>query len=399
MDFGIPEDFAQPVGLARDFAREVLRPAEEAIDRIADPVEAFTSDVHREVTRKMYELDMHKLGLPVEMGGLGIPAMARFMIDEEIAFGGAGLASQLLLTPLAANFIALLGLGGVHPVYKEHLEAYLDDTEGVHSGAWTITEPDVGSDCFTFGVPAIRMRAKATPGGAGYVIEGTKSAWCSNGWLADMLVAMICLDPDAGMEGTATFLIPADWPGITKGKPIDKVGLRALNQCDFTFDGVEIPKEFLLAPPGPGYRPLLETFVTPGNTAVGTLALGVARAAYETGLAYAKEREQGGHPIVGHQLVGKKLFDAFRAIEGARLMLQKSTWLIEQGLPSLELSFAARAQACETAMRVTADMMLLHGGFGITKEYAVEKYYRDAAPLQVMDGSVDRIAVAAAERL
>lgn len=399
MDFDLSEELGQPIGLARDFARQVLRPAEEAIDRIADPVEAFTSEIHRDVTRKMYEIDLHKLGLPVEMGGLGLPAMARLAIDEEIAVGGAGLASQLLLTPLAANFIAMLGLGAVHPVYKEHLEAYLDDSEGVHSGAWTITEPDVGSDCFTFGVPSIRMRARATAGGAGYVIEGTKSAWCSNGWLADMLVAMICLDPDAGMEGTATFLIPADWPGITKGRPIDKIGLRALNQCDFVFDGVEVPKEFLLAPPGPGYRPLLESFVTPGNTSVGTLALGVARAAYETGLAYAKVREQGGHPIIGHQLVAKKLFDAYRAIEASRLMLQKSTWVIEQGRPSLELSFAARASACETAMRVTADMMLLHGGFGITREYSVEKYYRDAAPLQVMDGSVDRIAVAAADRL
>lgn len=399
MDFEVPEDVRNQVGLARDFAQQVLRPAEEAIDRISDPTEAFTSDVHRDVTRKMYEVDLHKLGLPVECGGLGLTGMAQHLVAEEIATGGAGLASQLLLTPLAANFIALLGLGAVHPVYAEYLDAYVADREGVHSGAWTITEPDVGSDCFTFGVPAIRMRARATAGGSGYVIDGTKSAWCSNGWLADMLVAMVCVDPDAGMEGTATFLIPADWPGISKGKPIDKVGLRALNQCELVFDGVEVPKEFLLAPAGPGYRPLLETFVTPGNTSVGTLALGVARAAYEAGLAYAKEREQGGHPIIGHQLVGKKLFDAYRSIEAARLLLRKSTWLMEQGQPSLELSFAARAQACETALRVTTDMMLLHGGFGITKEYAVEKYYRDAGPLQIMDGSVDRVAVAAAERL
>src|SRR3990172_8600173 len=137
MDFDVPEEFRQQIGLAHDFATQVLRPAEEAIDRIADPVEAFTGEVHREVTRKMYEIDLHKLGLPVEVGGLGLPAMARLAIDEEIAVGGAGLASQLLLTPLAANFIAMLGLGDVHPVYKERLEAYVEDREGVHSGAWT----------------------------------------------------------------------------------------------------------------------------------------------------------------------------------------------------------------------------------------------------------------------
>lgn len=398
MDFDLSDDLTQPIGLARDFAREVLRPAEEAIDRIADPVEAYTGETHRDVTRKMRELDLHKLGFPTHLGGLGLPGTARFMIDEEIAVGGAGLASQLVLTPLAASLITMFGLDSVHDLYKDYLEAYLDDVAGAHSGAWTITEPDVGSDIFTFGAPAIRMRARATPGGAGYVIEGTKAAWCSNGWLADMIMTMVCLDPSAGMEGTATFLIPAEWPGVRKGRPIDKVGLRALNQCELTFD-TEVPAEFMIAAAGPGYRPMVETFFTYGNTAVGTLALGVARAAYETGLAYAKEREQGGRPIIEHQLAGRRLFDAYRGIEAARLMLAKSAWLMDQGRHSIERAFAARAQACETAMRVTADMMLLHGGFGVTREYAVEKYYRDAAPLQIMDGSVDRIAVVAAERL
>ncbi|MCZ7535725.1 MAG: acyl-CoA dehydrogenase family protein [Acidimicrobiia bacterium] len=227
MDFDLSDDLTQPIGLARDFAREVLRPAEEAIDRIADPVEAYTGETHRDVTRKMRELDLHKLGFPTHLGGLGLPGTARFMIDEEIAVGGAGLASQLVLTPLAASLITMFGLDSVHDLYKDYLEAYLDDVAGAHSGAWTITEPDVGSDIFTFGAPAIRMRARATPGGAGYVIEGTKAAWCSNGWLADMIMTMVCLDPSAGMEGTATFLIPAEWPGVRKGRPIDKVGLRA----------------------------------------------------------------------------------------------------------------------------------------------------------------------------
>ncbi len=398
MDFDLSDDFAQPIGLAREFARQVLRPAEEALDRIVDPVEAFTSETHRDVTRKIRELDLHKLGFPTHLGGVGLPGPARFAIDEEIAVGGAGLASQLVLTPLAANLITMFGLDSVHDVYKDYVEAYLDDVAGIHSGAWTITEPDVGSDIFTFGAPAIRMRTRATPGGAGYLIDGSKAAWCSNGWLADMIMVMVSVDPAAGMEGTATFLIPAAWPGVTRGNPIDKLGLRSLNQCEITFD-TEVPKEFMIAPAGPGYRAMVESFFTYGNTAVGTLALGVARAAFETGLAYAKEREQGGRPIIEHQLAGKRLFDAYRGIEAARLMLAKSVWLMDQGRHSIERAFAARVSACETAMRVSADMMLLHGGFGITKEYPVEKYYRDAAPLQIMDGSVDRVAVAAVERL
>lgn len=399
MDFDVDADVKERIELARQFSQEVIRPAEEELDRIADPLEAFTSETHRSVTKQICSIDLHKLGLPAEFGGLGLDPLAKAMVEEEVAAAGAGLASQLLLTPVGAGVIATFGLADRHPVYKEYLDAFLEDTDGIHQGAWTITEPDCGSELFTFGRPEIHLQAKATAGGAGYVINGTKSAWCSNGWLADMYLVMVSVDPDAGMEGTGTFLIPGDWPGVSKGQPISKLGLRALNQAEVVFDGVEVPAEFLLLPPGPAYPMLLETIVTGGNTAVGTIALGVARAAYEAGLTYAKERRQDGSVIIDHQLVARKLFDAFQAVEASRLMLHRSAWLVSQGRGSIPASFAARAQACETAMKVTADMMLLFGAYGITKEYPVEKLYRDAAPLQIMDGTIDKISITAAARL
>lgn len=399
MDFEIPAELRETVQLAAEFARNDLREAENELDRITDPTEAFRSEIHRTITKKMFAMGFHKLTIPSEFGGLGLPSIARFLVEEQMAVGGAGLASQMLVTPICAGIIAQWGLIDRHPVFKEYVEAYVDDTEGIHSGAWTMTEPDVGSDIFTFDRPGVRLRVTATPGKGGYVINGAKSAWCTNGWLADMFVVMAAVDLDDGMQGTGTFLVPAGWPGVSKGRPIDKLGLRALNQCDVVFTDVEIPKEFMIMPPGPGYQELLDGFVTAGNTSVGLIATGVAQAAYEYGLAYAKEREQAGQPIARHQLVARKLFDAYRSIEASRLMLWKSAWLVGQqrGIP--ELAFAARVQACATCAAVTSDMMFLHGGSGTTKEYPVEKLYRDSGPLQIMDGTVDRVTIKGAALL
>jgi alkylation response protein AidB-like acyl-CoA dehydrogenase len=395
MDFEIPADFKDIIGMAREFARAEVRPAEVAIDRIADPSAAFTSDVHRSITRQLYALGFHKLSLPEQVGGLGLPSPGGFFVQRELAYAGAGLASQMLVTPIAAGLISALELGSRHRVYREYLEQYVEDVDGQHSSAWTITEPDAGSDIFSFGRPDIGFRVRAIPsaGGHGWVINGAKAAWCTNGWLADSLILMAAIETNQGMEGTGTFLIPFSWGGISRGKPIDKLGLRALNQADLFFEHCEVPGEFLIVPPGPSYAKVFNGFVTSGNTSVGNLALSVAKAAYDEGMKYARERKQGGSPIIEHQIVAKKLFDAFRVIEAADLMLQKSAWLIsrQQGRP--ELAFAARVQACDALDQVSRDMMLLHGANGITKEYRVEKFYRDAGPLRVMDGTTDRVAL------
>jgi alkylation response protein AidB-like acyl-CoA dehydrogenase len=401
MDFEMPEEFKEIVGMAREFARAEVGPAEVAIDRIADPSEAFTSDVHRAITRQLFALGFHKLTLPEQVGGLGLPPRASFFVQRELAYAGAGLASQMLVTPIAAGLISSLKLAERHRAYRQYLEQYVEDVEGRHSSAWTITEPDAGSDIFSFGRPDIGFRVRAVPtaGGHGYVINGAKAAWCTNGWLADSFILMAAVETSHGMEGTGTFIIPYDWGGIARGKPINKLGLRALNQADLFFESCEVPAEFLIIPPGPTYASLFTSFVTSGNTAVGNIALSVARAAYDAGLKYARERKQGGSPIIEHQLVAKKLFDAFRVIEAADLLLQKSSWLIslQRGRP--ELAFAARVQACEALDQVSRDMMLLHGGNGITKDYPVEKFYRDAGPLRVMDGTTDRVAVKGAALL
>jgi len=155
----------------------------------------------------------------------------------------------------------------------------------------------------------------------------------------------------------------------------------------------------VVLPPGPAYKMMIERIVTGGNTAVGTIAVGVARAAYEAALAYAKDRVQGGKPIFEHQAVKLKLFNAFRQIEAARALLWKSSWLMSTGTPHMPTAMAARTMASDMAVQVTSDMVQVFGGYGISKEHPVEKFYRDAKLLQIMDGTNDMVALKAADQL
>ena len=397
VDFALPEEVEKIRDMTREFARQEVRPACIELDRIADPEDAYSSDTMRRLLSLAYEIGFHKMNLPKEVGGLGAPPMTGIVVQEELAAGDGGFASHLLVAPMIA---ARAAMGqDQHPFYKEYLEAFVNDTKGEHSGAWAITEPEHGSDLFEFGKPDIHMEATAVKDGDSYVVNGHKSAFVSNGWMADGFLLMVSLDPSQGMEGTVTFAIPADLPGITRGKPLNKLGLRVLNQSEVFFDDVRIPPEFMVLGPGPMYKMMIERIVTGGNTAVGTIAVGVARAAYEEGLAYAKERVQGGRVIFEHETIKLKLFNAFRQIEAARALLWKASWLGNIGQPSLPTAMAARTVACDAAMRVTSDMVQVFGGYGISKEHPVEKFYRDAKLLEIMDGTTEVVSLKAAEQL
>ena len=400
VDFALPEEVEKIRDMTREFAQKELRPAAAELDRIEDPEAAYTSDTMRRVLSRAYEIGFHKMTLGSEVGGLGAPAMTSTIVQEELAVGDAGIASHLLVAPMIAGSAA--AGKDRHPFYGEYLDAFVNDTKGEHGGAWAITEPQHGSDLFQFGQPSIHMEATAVRDGDDYVVNGQKSAFVSNGWMADAFLLMVKLDGGDGgdgMEGTATFAIPGDLPGMSRGKPLNKLGLRTLNQAEVFFDDVRIPREFLVMPGGPTYKMLIERIVTGGNTAVGTLAVGVARAAYEEGLAYAKERVQGGKVIFDHQVIKMKLFNAFRQIEAARALLWKSSWLLSTGKPHLPTAMAARTLASDMAMQVTADMVQVFGGYGISKENPVEKFYRDAKLLQIMDGTNEVVSLRAAEEL
>lgn len=399
VDFLLSEDVETLKKHVGGFARDVLAPAERAIDRIPAPEEAFRGEEMRQALRAAYDFGLHKLYLPKEAGGLGAPQGANPVVLEELAAAAGGLASHFLVAPIVPGLIVSSGLAARHPFYKDYLAAYIEDKEGIHSSAWAITEPNIGSDIFDFARAENRLETKATPDGDGFILNGAKSAFVSNGWLSDALLLMVSMEPEKGMQGTGVFVMPGDLPGMSRGRPLDKLGLRALNQAEIFFDDVFVPREFLLLPPGPAYQPMLERIVTGGNTSVGLIALGVARSAYEHGLAYAKKRQQGGKPIFSHQLIADKLFKAFRTIEAARSLLWKSSWLISQGRPDLATAMAARTFASDGCMEVTRDMVQVMGGYGISRESPVEKLYRDAKLLQIMDGTNEVVSMTAAARL
>jgi alkylation response protein AidB-like acyl-CoA dehydrogenase len=391
VDFEVPPEAAEFVSLARDFATQELAAAELYVDRCPDPVEAFGSEVYRHFRKAARAIGLHQILLPRAIGGLELSPLVYYLVLGELACGGAGLALVMQSDSLGVALAARRR--DAHRVYADYVEAFRYDTEGVRSGAWAITEPDLGSDMYRADA-SFAVRARPTQGGGGFVINGAKSSWCSNGWLADMLCVMINVEPADGMNGTGVFLIPADWPGISKGRPVGKVGLRGLNQCDIRFDDVEVPREFMIFPPGPRYRSTLERgFVAPGNTAVGFAALGIARAAARIGLDYARGRHQGGRPITEHQLVAKRLFDTHTAVQSAQLLLHRSAWNLTRGVFDMADVYTARVAGCRAASQVTGDMLYLHGSNGITTEYPIEKLWRDAQPLQFADGTTDVVSL------
>jgi alkylation response protein AidB-like acyl-CoA dehydrogenase len=401
-DFTLPQQAEELRRHAADFAEGVLGPAEREIDQIADPEEAYRSETFKKAMAEAYEMGLHKMVIPERCGGLGVGPLTHMAVVEEIAARAPGLASTLLVSPITALIVAMLGLGTRHDFYRDYLEEYVEDRQGSHSSCWAVTEPNLGSDLMDSerdGPVPFSTRARKNAGG-GYLVSGAKSAFVSNGWRADSILLMLACEGAGGEVGPAAFLIPADLPGISRGRPLNKLGLRALNQSEIFFDEVEVPDEFLLVPPEAGqFSGVGESIVTSGNTSVGILAVAVARAAFEAALGYARERRQGGTEIVHHQLVKMKLFEAHRDIEAARLMLWKSAWLIEEGRPDLTLAFSARHFACSRALTVCAEMVQVFGGYGISKEYAVEKCYRDIKLLQIMDGTLERVALTAAARL
>jgi alkylation response protein AidB-like acyl-CoA dehydrogenase len=399
VDFEQTDIQRQLVRTGQDFGHEVLRPAEIGLDQIADPEEVFRSDLFWDVMGQAFGLGFHKMGLAEDFEGLGLDPTTTGMIWEELGRYGAGFAASLLPGAAVQQLIALLA-----PDNKELVERYVlpysRDTTGRKISAWGSSEPDVGSDGSNYYDVNVRHYTTAVKKGDRYIINGTKSNFVSNGGIADVYLIFACVDPSRGLRGSGAFVVPGDAKGIAKEKAIDKIGLRTLNQAAVFFDDVEIPEHYMIFAPGDDYPMLHNAIITVGNLGVGYLAVGLMRAAYEETLAYAKERVQWGKPIFEHQLVTKKLFDIFAAIESARAFLWKASWLCKTRFPGdLKMSLAAKIYATEQAVRHTAEMVQVLGGYGISKEYPLEKYARDAKLLPIMDGTNETLLMKAAALL
>ena len=383
------------------FAKEVLRPASLELDKIDDPEAVIDSPLFKETMKKGYELGYHTIFLPDSYGGLAAEPIETHIILEELAWGSVEFALSLGVSCFPAFFASMVP---TDRMIDEIIEPFCQCSDASIVGCWGITEPDHGTDTlapFTpeFSDPAISGQTLARKDGNEWVITGQKAAWVSNGTIATHCLLYPTIDPSMGMAGGGICVVPLDLPGVKKGRPLDKLGQRALNQGEIYFDEVRIPEEFMLVDPE-SYEAMLDVTLSTANAGMGALFVGVARAAYEEALAYAKQRVQGGKPLFEHQMIKHKLFSMFMKIEAARALSRAAMIYNYNNTPPLvQHSIAAKVFCTQAAFEVTNDAVQIFGGSGVSREYPVEKFFRDARAGLIEDGANDSLMITAAHHL
>lgn len=399
ISFELTDTQNQMIDTVRRFRQDVVKGAETELDKIADPKDVFSSETYKNVMQQAYELGINRMAIAEEYGGLGLDGQTTGMVWEELARDGVGFAAGLIAGSIVPHLITHIASEN-SVLMERYVRPFCEDRTGTYVTAWGSSEPEVGSDGSQYDDPKIRHHVTALKKGNKYIINGSKSSFVSNGGLANAYVIFASIDPSMGIKGSGVFIIPADASGVNSGQPLDKMGLRTLNQAAVTFDDVEVSEDHLIFPHGDAYPMLHNTIVTVGNIGVGYLAVGVMQGAYDEALAYAKDRVQGGKPIIQHQLIADKMFECYQAIETARTYLWKASWHSTTGFPGdLKTSIAAKVYATQQAIKQTSAMLQILGGYGISKEYRLEKYARDANLLRIMDGTYETLVMKAAALL
>jgi acyl-CoA dehydrogenase len=359
--------------LARDFAaREIRSVAADYDERSQHPADLIV---------KAHEIGLMNPHIPEEYGGPGLSAFEQILIGEELAWGCSGIA-----TSIVANILGSLPvlIAGSDEQKRDWLSPLL--AEPVLC-SFALTEPGAGSD-----VSAIQ--ATATRDGDDYVLNGSKM-FITNAGEAAWFVVFASTDRTAGHRGLSAFLVPADSNGVVVEDHLDKLGQRATDTSALAFQDVRVPPANRLGEEGEGFKIAMRTLdLTRPGTAAG--AVGVARAAFEHAVEYAKTRVQFGQPIAINQGVNFLVADMAAEIEAARLLTWQAAWLIDQGERATLQSSYAKRFAADTAMKVTSDAVQIFGGYGYMKEYPVEKLMRDAKLFQIYEGTsqIQRLVIA-----
>jgi len=403
LDKDLPAGLQQLKSEVHRFSAEVLRPASRELDEMHPDSVIGKSSPLWDVFRAAYEQGFHTRGLPPELGGTEVGPVGSHIIAEEMGWGSADFAVALGVTSFPFSFAA--GQAAARPrLMKEVVRPFAEDRKGEFIGCWAITEPGHGSDTLIVGTEAYRdpkiwWGVTARHDADEWVISGQKSAWVSNGTIATHALTFLGVEQSRGMGGGGVALIPLDLPGVTKGKPLNKLGQRALNQGEIFFDDVRIPADYMLVPPE-AYPMVIDMTLAGANAFMGATFTGLARAAFEEALNYARNRIQGGKPIAEHQLVQKKLFDMYTKVETSR-QLSRAAMAYNAGTfpPATYLSIASKVYCTQAALDVANDAVQIHGGYGLAKEFLVEKLFRDARAALIEDGSNDVLSLAAARQI
>jgi butyryl-CoA dehydrogenase len=373
MDFRLNEEQEMIRRMARDFAdNEVLPYCQEWDEKHIFPWDTV---------KKLHELGLMTCGVPVEYGGPGIDHLGQCIIAEEICRGDAGLG-----TTMAAS--TLLGPDPVYIAASDEQKKWFYGRmlEGALT-AFCLTEPGAGSD-------AGGLSTKCFRDGDYYVLNGTKQ-FISNGGVANLYTVFATLDKKMGNKGMCAFMVDRDTPGISTSPPENKLGIRSSNTTQVIFEDVKVPVKNLLGKEGDGFTIAMKTLDI-SRAVVGAMATGVAQGAFECAVKYAKERQQFGKPIATFQGIQFILAEMAVLCETARLLYQKAASNQDLGIPYTKMASLAKYWGGEAAMKVSIDAVQVYGGYGYTKDYMVEKYFRDAKIFQIFEGTaqIQKVVIA-----
>ncbi|KKB38884.1 acyl-CoA dehydrogenase [Bacillus thermotolerans] len=375
MNFDLTKEQQMLKEMISDFAEKEIKPHAQKMDE--------SSEFGEQIFKKIGELGLLGIPFPEEYGGAGGDTVSYAIAVEEIgkACGGTGL-----------SYAAAVSLGA-SPIYyfgtEEQKRKWLVPmAKGDTLGSFGLTEPNAGSD-------AGGTKTKAVLDGNEYVINGEK-CWITNaGYARQVIVTAVTGKRENGKNIVSAIIVPTDAPGVTISCNYDKMGVRASNTCEIVLDNVRVPKENLLGDSQKGFSQFLYT-LDGGRISIAALAVGIAQAALEKALAYAKERVQFGQPISKFQAIQFKLADMATEIELARNLVYKAAWLKDQGQPFGKEAAMAKLFASETSFRAGNQAIQIHGGYGYMREYEVERLLRDAKLLEIGEGTseIQRLVIA-----
>jgi alkylation response protein AidB-like acyl-CoA dehydrogenase len=386
---------------AHKFAMEVLRPASIELDAMTPEQVIAKGSIYWDCMKKMYENGYHTVLIPDEYGGLGIDPLGIHILFEEMAYGSVGLTVSIGVSCFSAFFASLIA---EDRIIEKFILPYVKCKDASIMSCWAITEPEHGSDIlmpFTdiFHNPKITQQVKAVKKGDRYILNGQKAAWVSNGIIATQAALFVNIEPSQGMSGGGICLADLTQPGVSRGKPLNKMGQRDLPQGEIYFDNAEVPVEDMIIDQE-SYEMFTDITLATANACMGAFFTGVGQAAYDMALAYSRERVQGGKRLCDHLTVQKKLFEMFSKVELSRAYSRAALQfnLCTQP-PKTQYSIASKVFCTQAAFEVTSDAMQIFGGNGLSKEYPIEKLFRDARAGMIEDGSNDILALSGASLL
>jgi acyl-CoA dehydrogenase len=364
IDFSLTEEQKALQEMSREFSEKEMKPNAAKYDK----GEEFPEDV----MKKAFEVGFLTCTIPKDFGGGGLSELDTVIISEELAAGCAGMYTTMMVNALAYTPVILYGND------EQKKKFLLPQTEKMSFASFCLTEREAGSD-------AGALKTKAIKKDHEYVINGSK-CFISNGGIASWYVVFALTDPDKGARGMSAFIVSRETPGVTVGKIEDKMGHRASNTAEIFFDDVRVPVENLLAKEGLGFIIAMKT-LDHTRAPVGAAGVGVARAAMEHAIEYAKTRIQFGKPIALFQNTAFKIAQMATEIDAARQLVWRAAWLMDQDMSCGKESAMAKMYGSDVAMKVTTDALQILGGYGYMKDYPMEKLMRDAKLLQIYEGT------------